>query len=363
MYNFRLGIIRELKNQGHDITIIAPMDAFSAKLTSEGFSYRHIPLESYSTNFSIEFRTLRAFIKIYKENGFDFIFHYTIKPNIYGTIAAAYCRIPSVMITTGLGQFLQFRKSLTGKLTVNMYRFAGWLAKEVWFLNEDDMNVFLKERITRKNKSVLLSSEGINTDWFSPNGYKKDYNEVRFLYAGRVLWDKGVGEFAEVARKLTAEYPNVKFQILGFVDNSNPNSVPRETLVQWQNEGVIQYLGEATDVRPYLERVDCLVFPSYYREGLSRILLEAASMGKPIITTDNVGCRDVVIDGETGYITQPKDIDELEDAARKILELSHAERREMGMKGREKVVREFNEKDVFPYYYKTIEKLMGKPLK
>ncbi len=356
MFNFRLGIIKELKQQGHDVVVIAPKDTFTAKIVSEGVSFMHIPISSYGTNVIEEAKTLAKFIRIYRKEKFDLIFHYTIKPNIYGTIAAAIARTPSIIITTGLGRLLSFKNSIAGVFTLNLYRVAGRLAKEVWFLNNDDKSVFLFKKIATENKMRLIKGEGINTDWYKPNGYVKKENDIKFLFAGRVIWDKGVGQFVEAAKKIKEKYKNVEFQILGFIDPNNPNAISYSQIVKWQNEGVIRYLGEATDVRPYLERCDCLIFPSFYREGMSRILMEAAAMERPIITTDNVGCREVVDDGINGFLVEKNNVQDLILKISDFIQMGNEQKKEMGKAGRIKINKSFREKQIFPVYLNTIEK-------
>ncbi len=358
MYNFRLGIIKELRSLGHEVVVIAPKDTFTAKLVSEGVSFKHISLSSYGTNIITETKSLIKFARIYKKEKFDFIFHYTIKPNIYGAIASAIVGTPSIIITTGLGHFLNFKNTVAGLFTLNLYRLAGRLTKEVWFLNEDDRKVFLKKKIVKQNKARLLNGEGINISWYQPNGYVKKDTTTRFLFAGRVIWDKGVGEFVEAAKRLKNKYTNVEFQILGFIDPSNPNAVSYEQVVQWQKNGIIKYLGEATDVRPFLEQCDCLVFPSFYREGLSRILMEAAAMERPIITTNNVGCKDVVEDGVNGYLVEKNNVEDLKNKMTQFLELANPNKKSMGIAGRKKVVENFNEDQIIEVYLESLEQYL-----
>ncbi len=353
-------MIKKLKQLGYHIIVIAPKDTFSSKLISEGVSYKNIAIYNYSTNPIGELATINRFRKLYKQNKIDFIFHYTIKPNIYGSLAAWLCGIPSIAITTGLGHFLNYKNPIVKTLTTSLYRLGAAVSKEVWFLNEDDKNTFLKKRIVSKEKAKLLPSEGINTDWFSPNGYIKKTTDLTFLYAGRVLWDKGVREFAEAAKFIRNKYKNIHFKILGFVDPNNPNSVPYDEILKWQRENIISYAGETTDVRPFIERSDCLIFPSFYREGVSRILLEAAAMAKPIITTDNVGCREVVDDGLSGYLVEPKNTQDLIQKIEQFIQLPDTEKQQMGQRGRSKVQQLFDEKKVIEYYVSTLQKY--KPL-
>ena len=352
VYNFRLGLIRRLQDLGYDVSIIAPQDNFSAKLVAEGFNFHHIYTNNYSTNPFNDLRTLFQLVKIYRKNKFDFIFHYTIKPNIYGTLAARWCKIPSIAITTGLGRLFSFNNKVVKFLSSKLYQVAAKYSQQIWFLNQSDLDSFIDRGITTRKKAFLLPSEGIDTQKFKPKEsyYVNEKKQLFFLFAGRVIWDKGVKEFVEAAKIIKKNYKNITFQILGFIDPSNPNAVPYKDIQEWQKRNIISYLGETEDVRPFLEDCSCLVFPSFYNEGISRILLEAAAMGKPIITTDNVGCRDVVKDNYNGFICKIKDKNDLVRNLLKFISLTFRKQELMGLNGRKVVLSNFNEEQIIKIY-------------
>ncbi|MEY6717171.1 glycosyltransferase family 4 protein, partial [Enterobacter hormaechei] len=282
--------------------------------------------------------------------------HYTIKPNIYGSIAAWLSNKKSIAVTTGLG-FVFNKSSFLTKVISQLYSFSFNFPKEVWFLNEDDKAVFISKKIIKEYKSFVLDGEGVDTQYFYPvDSTKHSDDSVTFLLVARMLWDKGVGIYVEAARKLKVQFPNAKFQLLGACDVENPSAIPKDVIDSWNKEGVIEYLGVTSDVRQIVSQADCVVLPSYYREGIPRTLMEAASMGKPLVTTDNVGCRNVVIEGVTGYLCQVKSVDSLVDAMRNLIQLSPEARNEMGTKGREFMLRRFDEKIIISDYYKAIEK-------
>jgi glycosyltransferase involved in cell wall biosynthesis len=359
LYNFRLGLIRRLQDEGYDISVIAPKDSFTSKLVSEGITYHEIDMSNYGTNPFSEIKLIYSFYKLYKKIDPDLIFHYTIKPNIYGTIAAGLCRKPSIIVTTGLGHLFQFSNFMVRMITLFLYRVAAILTKEVWFLNDNDRDIFIYKRIVRKSKTKVLKSEGVNVDWFKPRKDKKFYID-RFLFAGRLIWEKGVAEYVEAARIIKEKYPRVRFELLGFIDQSNPKAIPYEYISNWQKQKVIKYLGETTDIRPYLEKATCLVFPSYYREGVSRVLMEAASMETPIITTDNVGCRDIVDDGKNGFIVEPQNIPSLVKAIEEFIEMDDQDKLVMGKLGRKKMVEGYAEEKIIEQYISTITKYLTK---
>ncbi|KAA3632575.1 MAG: glycosyltransferase family 1 protein [Bacteroidetes bacterium] len=356
-YNFRLGLLRRLKDLGFEVHVIAPKDHFSSKLIAEGFTFTHLPLSIYSINPFKELNLIRSLSKIYRQNQFDFVFHYTAKPNIYGSIAAAFNKIPSIAITTGLGVIRDRKTRISKYVLFFLYRIAAVLSKQVWFLNNDDMEMFLKKRVVKKSKAFLLPSEGVNILDYRPefeNEFSGD-RPVKFLYAGRIVWSKGVKEFYQAALHFKNAGINVEFSMLGFIVPEHPDAVSFNLVQQWHKEGVVKYLGETEDVRPYLNETDCLVLPSYFGEGVPRILLEAASMAVPIITTDFVGCREVVDDGVNGFLIQVRDEKDLINKIKMFQELSPVSRFKMGAEGRKKVLREFDEEIIIGHYLQALE--------
>ena len=362
LYNFRLGLIRSLQAEGYKVSVIAPKDQFTSKLVSEGIEYHQISISNYGINPFSELFLIYNFYKLYRKIEPDLIFHYTIKPNIYGTIAASLCRKRSIMITTGLGHLFQFKSFIIRWITLLLYRIASILTNQVWFLNENDKDVFVYKRIVPIRKAKLLNSEGIDLSWFRPRKEKRFFGD-RFLFAGRLLWDKGVKEYVEAAKVIKSKYPKAKFELLGFIDQSNPRSVPYKFIEKWQKQGVIKYLGETDDIRPFIQKATCLVFPSFYREGISRVLMEAAAMETPIITTNNVGCRDIVDHGRNGYLVSVQNVKELVSAIETFIKLDHKDKKIMGKLGRLKMARQFDKKLIVSQYISFIKSMGINPEK
>lgn len=356
VYNFRKGLINSFINQGHKVTVIGPIDEYGRKLQELGCSVVDVHIASQGKNPLVDFFLIMKLKKIYAQVNPDFIFHYTIKPNIYGSIAAWLCKKQSIAITTGLG-FVFNKSSFFTTIISHLYAFSFQFPKEVWFLNEDDKAVFLSKNIVKEHKAYVLDGEGVDTQYFAPEScIGNTDDEIKFLLVARMLWDKGVGVYVDAARKLKAHYPNAKFQLLGACDVENPSAIPKDIIDRWHKEGVIEYLGVTNDVRRIVCQADCVVLPSYYREGIPRTLMEAAAMAKPLVTTDNVGCRNVVIDGETGFLCQIKSVESLADAMNNIIHMTPEERCSMGNKGREFMLQRFDEKIIISDYYKAIEK-------
>ena len=349
LYNLRLGVIHFLQSKGFDLLVIAPHDDFMTLLAKENCKTVSVEMDRRGTNPLSDVVLMRRLHKIYRDHKPDFIIHYTIKPNVYGALAAKAAGIPSIAVVSGLGYAFSGRGWLY-KIVARLMKTAFAFAKEVWFVNKDDRDLLLQANIVSKEKTVQLPGEGINTEKFAPIPKPSSSETFVFLMSARLLWEKGVGVFVEAARQLKPKYPQAEFQLLGFLTDDETTGVTKAQVEKWEAEGIVKYLGITSNVIPFLANADCIVLPSFYREGVPRALLEPASMAKPIITTDNVGCRDVVEDGVTGFLVKPNNNADLTEKMERMLNLSEAERRNMGMKAREKVIREFDERWVLKEY-------------
>jgi len=290
--------------------------------------------------------------KIYQSEKPSFAFHYTIKPNIWGCRAAKMNNIPAIAITTGLGYIFD-NENLVSKIGKKLYKVNLKHAKQVWFLNNEDQKAFLAENLIPKSKAHLIPGEGVNLDEFCPKPKQVNDGKFRFLLLARMLKEKGIAEFVEAARQLKNE--NIIFQLLGFLDWDAPNAISKSTMDEWENEGVIEYLGVSNEVWKEIANSDCVVLPSYYKEGLPRTLMEANAMEKPIITTDNVGCREVIIDKYNGYMCTPKSVSSLKEAMENMYNLSVEARIAMGENGRKLMAEKFDEQIIIKEYFKAIE--------
>ncbi len=352
VYNFRMNLLRALQNKGYKIVVIAPEDAYSPKLRQDGFFFQDLALNNDSTNTIRELALFFDLLKIYKQVEPDIILHYTIKPNIYGTLAASFLKIPVINNISGLGTVF-----LSNNLSSLIARGLLWLtqrrAKKVFFQNYDDMQIFIKYRFIPKSKAERIPGSGIDTKAFKPVDFVPE--KITFLFIGRLIRDKGIGEYIEAIRMLKKRYPDVVFQIVGSLYQKNPTATTQKELYEWIEEGLVEYLGHTDDIRKVIEKVSCVVLPSY-REGLSRALLEAASMAKPIVTTNVPGCKDVVDNGLNGFLCRVKDAEDLARKMSDMIELTEEDRRQMGQRGREKVLKEFSEDIIIQKYYKNIIK-------
>lgn len=355
MHNFRINLLRSLVKQGYDVTVLAPKDSDTTSYKSHKIRYIPIHVDSKGLNPFRDVLLLNQLHAIYTKEKFDFIFHYTIKPVIYGSMAARLTRRKQISVITGLG-YAFLNNGFVNKLVVRLYRVALRKAKEVWFLNEDDRSVFLEHKIVSQEQTKVINGEGINSRLYKPT-HKEAGGKFRFLFIGRILWDKGIREYVNAASILKKKYPEASFDILGGLDAANPSAVPREEMEKWEAEGNINYLGETRKVIPFLSHASCIVLPSY-REGISRVLLEASAMEKPIVASNVTGCRDIVEDGVSGYLCKVKDAEDLAIKMERIILLPHENQREMGKAGRNIVLEKFEEKIIIKEYIDKLNEIL-----
>jgi len=357
IFNFRLGLLKALQEEGYKIVAIAPRDDYSEKLAALGFEYHNIDINNKGTNPVEDAKLVLEFYKLYKEIKPDILLQYTIKPNIYGSMAARMLKTPVISNISGLGTVF-LNDSISSKIARFLYKVA--LKKNtVFFQNSDDRELFVNSNLIKVEQTSLVPGSGINTELFKPKEMQeKNKKELTFLFIARLVRDKGIVEYIEAIKKIKPQYFNSNFKVLGSLYPGNPTAIAQEELNIWVEDDYVEYLGHSDDVKSEILKVDCIVLPSY-REGLSRVLLEAASLSKPIITTDTPGCRDVVDDGVNGYLCKVKDADSLAKQMKKMIVLSDEERSEMGQKGREKVIKEFDEKIVIERYRETISLILN----
>jgi glycosyltransferase involved in cell wall biosynthesis len=357
IYTYRQGLIRELVARGVEVTVLAPRDRTFDLLSAMGCRCIDLPVASKGTNPRDDLRTLWALYRHYRSIRPHIVFHYTIKPNIYGSIAAKLAGVDSVAVTTGLG-YVFIQQSRAAQVAKKLYRFAFRFPREVWFLNRDDQAAFVDQKLlVHPERARLLHGEGVDLEQFAFTPLP-DKPHFDFVLIGRLLWDKGVGEYVEAARRLRARYPQARFRLLGPVGVDNPSAITRDEVAAWEQEGVIEYLGEAHDVRPFIAAADCVVLPSY-REGVPRTLMEASAMGRPIVATDVPGCREVVADGVNGLLCEVRNAQSLAERLAQMLDMSGAARRAMGERGRQKVAAEFDERVVIEKYKDLVRNLTG----
>lgn len=354
--NYRSGLIRALRRAGMRIAVLAPSGPHDQAIRGIGADLYPVAMNPRGTSPAADLRTLLAFRNRLKAIGPAAFLGFTAKPNIFGSMAARSLGIPVINNISGLGSTFGRRPMLT-RLMMGLYQAALRRSSVVFFQNPDDRRLFEEAGLVRQDKSALLPGSGIDLDHFAPRPRRKDERGFTFLLAARLLWDKGVREYADAARRIRSRGESARFQILGIVEPESRAAVPLAQLRQWDSEGIIEYLGSAADVRPAIAAADCVVLASYYREGVPRVLLEAASMARPVITTDWPGCREAVDDGKTGLLCEPESVESLTNAIERMLAMTSAERSQMGRAGRSKMEREFAEEIVHRRYLSALAAL------
>jgi glycosyltransferase involved in cell wall biosynthesis len=360
LVNFRAGLINALIAQGYEVVAVAPHDEYALHLVQLGCNYIPLAMDNKGTNPGRDFLLLVRFLKLMRAERPDVFLGYTVKPNVYGSLAARALMIPVINNVAGLGTVF-IKGGWLNQLVRWLYRIALSRSAKVFFQNEDDRQLFVSGGLVSETVTDRLPGSGVDLVKFRPMPLPARH-VVRFLLISRMLWDKGVGDFVEAARLLKQRGIDAECCLLGFLDVQNPTAISRKQMDKWVAEGVVRYLGVSDNVRKEIAQADCIVLPSFYREGTPRTLLEAAAMARPIVTTDSVGCRDVVDHGLNGFLCKPKDASDLADKMGHIVSLSPAEREFMGLRGREKVEREFDEQIVIDKYISAIEAVLAKKL-
>ncbi|TKA97380.1 glycosyltransferase family 4 protein [Cereibacter changlensis] len=347
--NFREGLIRALLAHGCEVLVLAPTDGYREKLEAMGCGVYDLPMDRNGTSPFTEAALLFRIFAFLRRERPDMVFGYTIKNNIYAGLTCRWLSIPFVPNVTGLGPAFNEQGALN-QIVRTLYRVAFARACAVFFQNPDDRATFLAAKLVEASRTRLLPGSGVDLSRFMAQPMPSKKKNVTFLLVARLLWDKGISLFVEAARVLHEKYPHAQFQLLGPPDPASRSGIPVEQIEAWAREGVIEYLGQTQDVRPALAAADCIVLPSWYREGTPRVLLEAAALGRPVITTDMPGCRDAVDDGVTGFICSPRDREELIAAMERFIVLPHAERAVMGLAARARAEDQFDERHVIEGY-------------
>lgn len=361
----RLSLIKTLEDAGYEVEIITARDKYFNVLLAEGYEIHELyALNSRGLSPFEQFKIYYEYKKLYKQINPDFIFHYTIKPNIYGTWAADKLKIPSVITINGLGQV--YENSLLFKMVSVMFKIACKKAKAVIFQNADDLNLFLTKKLVEKSKTFLVNGSGIDCELFNPSLCQTPFAEkgnesLKFVLTARLLWTKGVKQYYEAAKKIKEKYPLVRFYIVGYLQDNAKIGVTADIIKGWQKTGIIEFLDSVADVRTVLCDCDVAVLPSYYREGVPRVLIEALAMGKPLITTDNVGCKETVINNWNGFKIAKKSPQLLYAAMEKMILLSEEDFLKFKNNSRKLALEKFDERDVLKVYLNLANKYCYPP--
>ena len=348
IYNFRLELVERLLAEGHQVVISSPYGERIEDLKKIGCEYYEISMSRHGTNPIKEIALIHQYKKLLRSVSPDIVYSYTIKPNIYGSIACRAAKVPCVATITGLGTAVE-NNSIMQKITIGLYKYAFKKIQKVYFQNTENMQFFVDRKIAL-NKHDLLPGSGVNLQRFVPIDYPDD-KKVEFAFISRIMKEKGIDQYLETAEYIRKKYPYTVFHVCGFCEQAY-----EDKLRELHNNGVIVYHGMLRDIKPLLKNIHCTIHPTYYPEGMSNILLESSACARPIITTNRSGCREIIDDGINGYVVKKKNSADLIEKVEAFLSLSYEEKKEMGLRAREKVEREFDRNIVVEEYLKELSR-------
>lgn len=353
LYKFRKELIKSFIEQKHEVYISLPYGEFVNELQNMGCVFLRTDFQRRGMNPLCDFKLLCTYYKLIRETKPNVVLTYTIKPNIYGGMICRIKRIPYIVNITGLGTAIE-NKGLMSKVLLVLYKISLRKAKCVYFQNEKNKNFFLNEKICCGNIKLIPGS-GVNLQEFPFEEYPCKEEKVKLLFIGRIMRSKGIEEFLDCAEKISKENKDVEFGIIGDYEDRKYE----EYIQQLAGKSAVVYYGKQEDVRPFIKRSHATVLPSYH-EGMSNVLLETAAMGRPVLTTNISGCMETFDEGISGYGCESKDAKALVQIVRKFLELPHEEKIKMGLKGREKVEKEFDRNIIVSAYINEINTVRRK---
>tara|TARA_X000000950_G_scaffold91466_2_gene115162 strand:+ start:18578 stop:19687 length:1110 start_codon:yes stop_codon:yes gene_type:complete len=353
--NFRLGLIKALLKEDFEIYALSPKDEYVKTITEIGVRHYHIDMDLKGTNPIKDIQIIKKYKQLYKKICPSIILSYTIKPNIYSTLAAGSLKIPVINNVSGLGT-LFIKTTMYSHIAMLLYKIALRKSTHTFFQNEDDANLFVKKKLIKEKKISVIPGSGVNTEKFKTK--RKGNKGKIFLFVGRLIGDKGIHEYLYAAKKIISKNKNIKFWIVGELGYNNKTALRKKELEAYtDNYFQIKYLGKVDDMVSVLEKVDVMVLPSY-REGLSKSLVEASAMSLPIITTNVAGCREVVKDRINGLLCDAKNKESLVKSIEDMINFSEKDRMELGENSRKIAARYFSEKLVVKAYLDKIFKIL-----
>ncbi|MDE6606321.1 MAG: glycosyltransferase family 4 protein [Lachnospiraceae bacterium] len=351
IYNFRKELAERLVVEGYRVIVVLPVTEETQKISELGCEVIDVPVERRGTNPVHDFKLFLTYRKILKKIRPDVVLTYTIKPNVYGGLAADSLKIPYLCTVTGLGVAIE-GGGLLKKISLMLYKAGLSGVSKIFFQNADNRKVFEDAHIG-KGRYELVSGSGVNIEDFKRIPFPSSEEKAGFVFISRVQRAKGIENYLEMAQEIKGKYPDTVFHILGFCEEDY-----KEKLEKLTKEGVICYHGMQQDIRPVLERCQCLVHPSFH-EGMSNVCMEAAAAGRAVIASDISGCREIIEEGVTGFLVKPGDTQDLVRAVEYFLNLRYNEKMQMGEAGRMKMSREFDRKNVVSKYMEEIKKIIG----
>lgn len=356
IYNFRRTLIQKLVNQGHDVYVMAPDEGYYKSKIME-WNCNFITLKQVSPKSVNPFANINFYTELkknFKDVDPDVIFSFTPKPNIWGAIASRSVQARFIPTINGLGHAFISKGWLSFAVAL-LYRFAFKGLQKVIFQNPDDALFFFNKKIVNKSQSLQVPGSGVDLSQFylAPKSARKN-EEIRFLYAGRLIKEKGILEYVKAATLLRKHYPRVMFFMKGGISD-NPSSITKSEINQWIEDDMVVYSQHTDDMSHFLNEVDAVVLPTYYREGIPKILIEACAKGIPIITTNGVGCNQIIRNKINGLVVKEKSVESLLEAMKAMIKLGKDGRSKMGLNGRKLVEENFDDKIVIGTYLSLVQ--------
>ena len=348
LYLFRKELMSKIIENGDEVVALTPFDEKIEELEKLGVRLINTPMDRRGINPVTDFWLFLRYFRILKREKPDRVITYTIKPNVYGALAARLLRIPYAANITGLGTAFQ-NKGLLRTLVTLMYKLSLRGARVVFFENTENKNIIVGEKIIKEEKCCVLNGAGVNLEQYEVKPYPAADKPVKFLFIGRIMQEKGVDELFCATQRLVADGVECELNVLGYYDEEQYS----KKIAEYEAEGWLKYHGFQNDVRPFIEMCHCFVLPSWH-EGMANTLLENAAVGRPVITSNIHGCKEAVIDELSGYLCEKQNSDSLYAAMKRFAKLEHSAKREMGIKGREHMENVFDKQKVVQ---KTIENL------
>lgn len=353
LFNYRRELIQAIHSEFGEVVLIAPEDRYASMLAKEkGIHY--IPvlhLDKTSSNLIKELRFVIELFRIYYREKPDLIMHYTIKPNVFGSMIAHVLGIPSIATVTGLGSSFTKHNKLS-LLICWLYRLAFRYNKINIFQNHTDRNFFLQKKLVNEINSGVILGSGVDCNYFVPRA-KSESNKFIFLFIGRLIRSKGIVEYLKAASLIKSKWPDIECQVVGSYDSTHPDRISKTELDEALNQNDIRWFDHVDDVRDLIAAADVVVLPSY-REGMPRSILESMAMGKPIITTDVAGCNETVINGINGYLIPAQNVDSLVNAMNDMYSLLPEKRLQMGNESRTRALDQFAVQHIITKYLNII---------
>ena len=335
-YRFRKDLVEQLLSDGHHIAISLPRGRYAGYFEKLGCEFYDTPIDRRGINPAKDFRLLKEYKRLIKSVKPDLVVTYTIKPNIYGAIAAGSAGIAYAVNITGLGTAFE-KGGIIRTIVVNLYKYSLRKAKVIFFENGGNRDVMVSFGCCKKDKTYVLHGAGVNTETFSYLPFPN--NDIpRFLFIGRVMKEKGIDELIEATEMLIDSGVRCQLDVVGPLEEDY-----RDKLKRYEKTGWLKYYGSQEDVRPFIGASDCFVLPSYH-EGMANTILECASSGRPVVTSNIPGCREGIIEGKTGFLCEPKNPESIYNAMKKVIESPNLD--EMGRRGRAHMIEVFDKKKV-----------------